>query len=121
MKKLLYAGVIIPLLLLCASFLFTTTVKAQDDKVLEEIRNEFDRIYGKKIEEELKKDQSKFESMKSEAEGIGKIKNEDAKKKAMDNYARAHKEHYGKMVKNAGADINSVIAHLSKQFPQYLL
>ena len=92
MKKLLYAGVIIPLLLLCASFLFTTTVKAQDDKVLEEIRNEFDRIYGKKIEEELKKDQSKFESMKSEAEGIGKIKNEDAKKKAMDNYARAHKD-----------------------------
>jgi len=119
MKRLLYANMVSLFLLLCTIFFITTIVNAQDDKVLEEIRNEFDKVYGKKIEEELKKDQSKFESMKSEAEGIGKIKNEDAKKKAMDNYTRAHKEHYGKMVKNAGVDINSVIAHLSKQFPQY--
>lgn len=58
--------------------------------------------------------------MKAEAEEVSKIKDNAGKKKAMDNYANAHKQHYGQMVKNAEVDLNSLLANLKKKYPDYL-
>ena len=100
------------------------TVLAQEDdnkekEQLQAIQNEIINIYSKKMETVLKKDKPGFNKMKADAEEIDKIKDEKRKKDAMDNYQKAHKAHYMKMMSSAGVNINSVLAHLKKKFPGY--
>jgi len=96
------------------------TVMAQRDKDVEAIINELTINYSNKMEAALKKDLPRYNKMKSEAEEVAKIKDNEGKKKGMDNYANAHRQHYGNMVKNAGVDLNSLLKNLEKKFPDYL-
>jgi hypothetical protein len=96
------------------------TVIAQRDKDEEAIILELTINYSDKIEAALKKDLPRYNKMKSEAEEVAKIKDNAGKKKAMDNYANTHKQHYGTMVKNAEVDLNALLVKLEKKFPDYL-
>ena len=123
MKSLQKPGMLIMYLITTLNFLLCLPdiAIAQDDKKeVEAIINELTINYSNKIEASLKKDLPRYNKMKSEAEEVSKIKDNEGKKKAMDNYANTHKQHYGNIIKNAGVDLNSLILSLEKKFPDYL-
>ncbi len=122
MKSLHKPWMLIMYLMMTLNFLLCLpdTVIAQRDENMEAIINELTINYSNKIEAALKKDLPRYNKMKAEAEEVSKIKDNAGKKKAMDNYANAHKQHYGSMVKNAGVDLNSLLAKLKNKFPDYL-
>ena len=122
MKSLQKPGMLIMSLMITLNFLlcFPDPVMAQRDKDVEAIINELTINYSNKMEAALKKDLPRYNKMKSEAEEVAKIKDNEGKKKGMDNYANAHRQHYGNMVKNAGVDLNSLLLNLEKKFPDYL-
>ena len=110
-------------------FLFTVlfmnvNVLAQDDdnkerEQLQAIQNEINEIYNKKIEGELKKDMDHFNNMKAEVDKIDKIKDDKGKKDEVEKYQKTHKGHYMKMMNGAGLNMNSILAHLKRKFPDY--
>ena len=122
MKSLNKPGMLIMYLMITLNFLLCLpdTVMAQRDKDEETIINELTINYSNKMEAALKKDLPRYNKMKSEAEEVAKIKDNEGKKKGMDNYANAHRQHYGNMVKNAGVDLKSLLLNLEKKFPDYL-
>lgn len=122
MKSLHKPWMLIMYLMMTLNFLLCLPdpANAQRDKDMEAIINELTINYSNKIEAALKKDLPRYNKMKSEAEEVAKIKDNAGKKKAMDNYAKAHKQHYGNMVKNAEVDLNLLLSNLKKKFPDYL-
>ena len=122
MKSLHKPGKLIMYLMITLNFLLfhPDTVIAQRDKEMEAIINELTINYSNKIEAALKKDLPRYNKMKSEAEEVAKIKDNEGKKKGMDNYANAHRQHYGNKVKEAGVDLNTLLLNLEKKFPDYL-
>ena len=122
MKSLHKPGMVIMYVMMTLNFLLCLpdTVTAQRDENMEAIINELTVNYSNKIEAALKKDLPRYNKMKAEAEEVSKIKDNAGKKKAMDNYANAHKQHYGHMVKNAEVNLNSLLANLKKKYPDYL-
>lgn len=98
------------------------SIMAQDEneqKQIQAIQEEINNIYGKKMEAVLKNDRAQYNKMDAEAKSIEKMKEEQGKKKAVENYQNAHKGYYKKMMNSAGVNINSVLAHLKKKFPEY--
>ncbi len=122
MKSLQKPGMLIMYLMITLNFLlcFPATVIGQRDKDEEAIITELTINYSNKIEAALKKDLPRYNKMKSEAEEVAKIKDNEGKKKGMDNYANAHRQHYGNKVKEAGVDLKSLLLSLEKKFPDYL-
>jgi len=119
MKKIVINGMVMAFLLLSNLFLTPVNAWGQDEKELEAIRSEIDNVYSKKIQETLNKDKPRINKMKSEAEAIDKQKEPQAKKKAADNYVKAHKGYYQSAMRSAGININSVLAGLKSKFPNY--
>src|SRR6187549_2773866 len=99
MNSLHKPGMLIMYLMITLNFLcLPDTIMAQRDKDVDAIINELTINYSNKMEAALKKDLPRYNKMKSEAEEVAKIKDNEGKKKAMDNYANAHRQHYGNMV-----------------------
>lgn len=101
-------------------FIFViNTCFSQNEGQVEAIMNEINSIYISKLEETFKKNQERADKMKSELEEVDKIKENQGKKKALENYSRNHKAQYGQMVREAGVNLNSVVARLKSRFPAY--
>lgn len=101
-------------------FIFVINISfAQDEGQLEAILNEINSLYTSKIEEAAKRDQNRFNKMKSELEEIEKINENQGKKKAVENYSKNNKAAYGQIVREAGVNPNSVVARLKSKFPGY--
>lgn len=92
---------------------------AQNDPQMEAILNEIKSLYTEKLEEAVKKDQARYNKMKSDMEEIDKIKDNQGKKKALENYSKNHKAQYGQMVREAGINPNAVISKLKSRFPDF--
>jgi hypothetical protein len=116
MKKLLLP---MTLLMSCLFLLPALQVHAQDDPVLQAIYNDIHELYSKKAEQALKRDMNRFERMKTELEEVNKIKDNPGKKKGLDNYNKAHKEHYRKMLKDGGVNLQQVLSSLQQKYPAY--
>lgn len=91
----------------------------QEDKELVSILNEINSLYTSKIEEAVKKDQSRFNKMKAELEEIEKINESQGKKKAVENFSKNNKTAYGQLVREAGVNPVSVVARLKSKYPGY--
>src|SRR5215210_1855515 len=85
MKSLHKPGMLTMFMMFTFNFLllFPDTVIAQRDKDEEAIINELTINYSNKIEAALKKDLPRYNKMKSEAEEVTKIKDNEGKKKGM--------------------------------------
>lgn len=116
MKKLLF---LITLFTSCLCLLPASQLRAQEDPVLKSIYNDINELYSKKAEQALKRDMNRFERMKTELEEVDKIKDNPGKKKGLDNYNRAHKEHFRKMLKDGGVNLQQVLMGLQQKYPDY--
>jgi hypothetical protein len=119
MKKLSYLRMLLASLPVVFMLHFPARAQNQDEDVLKAIQKEIEERYGKKVEEVLKKDQARFNKMKSELEEIDKIKDNNGKKKGLENYKKGHRAHYEKAVKEAGVDLNTLVKDLEKKFTDY--
>lgn len=93
--------------------------QTQDDITLQEIYKEIDEKYSKRVEQAFKKDMGRVNKMKSELEEVDKIKDNPGKKKGLDNYKSANKENYGKAIREAGVNLNQLLAELQRKYPAY--
>ena len=105
---------------IAALFLFLANASdAQNDGRLEAVMNEISSLYTSKLEEAFRKNQPRAERMNSELEEVEKIKENQGRNKALENYSRNHKAQYGQMMKEAGVNPNAVVARLKSKFPDF--
>jgi len=116
-RSLFLSGVLTLFVTLTA--IFPVGAQVGDDKTLQDIYNEIDERYSKRVEQALKKDMDRFNKMKSELEEIEKVKDNPGKKKGLDNYKKTHKEHFSKALGEAGIDLAKLLTELQSKYPGY--
>jgi hypothetical protein len=86
---------------------------------LEAIQNEITNLYSKKMETALAKDQAKANKMKADLQDVEKQPDNEGRKRALENFSKAHKAHYKKTMDEAGLNMQDILAKLKNRFPGY--
>ena len=105
------------------SFILFQCINARAQQIpaadLEAIQNEITNLYSKKMETALAKDQAKANKMKADLQDADKQPDNEGRKRALENFNKAHKAHYKKTMDEAGINMQDILAKLKNRFPGY--
>ena len=105
------------------SFILFQCINARAQQIpaadLEAIQNEITNLYSKKMETALTKDQAKANKMKVDLQDADKQPDNEGRKRALENFSKAHKAHYKKTMDEAGINMQDILAKLKTRFPGY--
>jgi len=105
------------------SFILFQCINARAQQIpaadLEAIQNEITNLYSKKMETALAKDQAKANKMKADLQDVEKQPDNEGRKRALENFSKAHKAHYKKTMDEAGINMQDILAKLKNRFPGY--
>ena len=105
------------------SFILFQCINARAQQIpaadLEAIQNEITNLYSKKMETALAKDQAKANKMKADLQDADKQPDNEGRKRALENFSKAHKAHYKKTMDEAGINMQDILAKLKNRFPGY--